>query len=305
MITKRYKVYKNFGKCLELTNGEIKALITVDVGPRIIFYGYKGYNVLYEDILRTMNKGGEFFDKNFKLGEKWYVYGGHRLWKATEDLKSYVPDNYPIKVVKTERGAIFAPHVQVLTGLQLTMTVEMNDDGSLDILESFKNMSTNAQNVAPWGITAMRQGGTEIIPLNTTDTGFLPNQNLVFWPYNNRQDKRFTLSTKYAVLRQTKRYSEAFKISLFNHYGWSGYAVGKYFYLRKFKVTNGNYTDYHSNYETYVNGDYLEAEVMGEMTKLEAGAEVLLAERFEIYNDISFESFSDDGIDKALNGRIL
>lgn len=69
MITKRYKLYKNFGKCMEISNGTVKALVTVDIGPRVIYYGVKGMNFMHEDIDRLTNKGGEFFDKNFKEGE--------------------------------------------------------------------------------------------------------------------------------------------------------------------------------------------------------------------------------------------
>ena len=61
MITKRYKLYKNFGKCMEISNGTVKALVTVDIGPRVIYYGVKGMNIMHEDIDRLTNKGGDFF----------------------------------------------------------------------------------------------------------------------------------------------------------------------------------------------------------------------------------------------------
>ena len=47
MITKRYKLYKNFGKCMEISNGTVKALVTVDIGPRVIYYGVKGMNIMH------------------------------------------------------------------------------------------------------------------------------------------------------------------------------------------------------------------------------------------------------------------
>ena len=65
---------------MEISNGTVKALVTVDIGPRVIYYGVKGMNIMHEDVDRLTNKGGEFFDKNFKEGEKWYLYGGHRIW---------------------------------------------------------------------------------------------------------------------------------------------------------------------------------------------------------------------------------
>lgn len=165
-------------------------------------------NIMHEDIDRLTNKGGEFFDKNFKEGEKWYLYGGHRIWKAEEDLLSYVPDNYPVRVDRLENGAIFTPAPQKLTSLQQVMRVEMADDGTLTVTESLTNIGENPYELSIWGLSVLRQGGTEIIPLNTVDTGLLPQQNMVFWPYNDKNDKRFSVNTKYVVLKQ-KRPSSA------------------------------------------------------------------------------------------------
>ena len=54
MIAKRYKLYKNFGKCMEISNGTVKALVTVDIGPRVIYYGVKGMNIMHESPLSRM-----------------------------------------------------------------------------------------------------------------------------------------------------------------------------------------------------------------------------------------------------------
>lgn len=161
-------------------------------------------------------KAANFSSKNFKEGEKWYLYGGHRIWKAEEDLLSYVPDNYPVRVDRLENGAIFTPAPQKLTSLQQVMRVEMADDGTLTVTESLKNIGENPYELSIWGLSVLRQGGTEIIPLNTVDTGLLPQQNMVFWPYNDKNDKRFSVNTKYAVLKQKKTIERAFKLGLFN-----------------------------------------------------------------------------------------
>ena len=47
--------YKNYGKCLSISNGLIEMLITVDVGPRIIRCSHMGKeNLMFEDIGRTL-----------------------------------------------------------------------------------------------------------------------------------------------------------------------------------------------------------------------------------------------------------
>ena len=41
MSVKCYETdYKNYGKCLCLDNGIIKLIATIDVGPRIVFFGF-------------------------------------------------------------------------------------------------------------------------------------------------------------------------------------------------------------------------------------------------------------------------
>ena len=34
--------YKDYGRCVEITNGVISALVTTEIGPRIIFFGLSG-----------------------------------------------------------------------------------------------------------------------------------------------------------------------------------------------------------------------------------------------------------------------
>lgn len=300
MISKRYKLYKNYGKCLEISNGQIRALVTVDLGPRIIYYGYKGCNMLHEDIDRLVNKGGEFFDENFKEGEKWFLYGGHRIWKAEEDLLSYVPDNYPVKVERLENGAIFTPARQKLTGLQQVMKVVMDEDGCLTITESLTNTLETPTRLSVWGLTVLRQGGVEIIPVNYLDTGFLPQQNAVYWPYNDKKDRRFTLNTKYAVLKQKKQIERPYKLGIYNHRGWAAYHYGKYLFVKKFNLKKGELPDYQCNFETYTNDKILEMEVLSPFFELQQGETAVQEEIFELHSGIALASYSDENIDTAL-----
>ena len=88
--------YQNFGKVVKFERNGIILRITLDIGPRIIYYGTEDQNFFKEDVDRNGSMNGEYFDKNFKSGESWYLYGGHRVWKSPEDLETYTPDNYPV-----------------------------------------------------------------------------------------------------------------------------------------------------------------------------------------------------------------
>ena len=107
MSVKCYETdYKNYGKCLCLDNGIIKLIATIDVGPRIVFFGFTdGDNVLFEDIDRN------FYEINNGYGV-WYAYGGHRIWSAPEVMpETYLPDNSKVE-------AHFDGGVLTLTGAE-------------------------------------------------------------------------------------------------------------------------------------------------------------------------------------------
>ena len=42
MVTlKEIESFKDYGKCLSISNGIIEALVTLDLGPRVISFGFK------------------------------------------------------------------------------------------------------------------------------------------------------------------------------------------------------------------------------------------------------------------------
>lgn len=101
--------YKNYGKCIEIANGIVDLLITTEVGPRIIRYGFVGeHNEFCDDAPLT-------FDVD---GEDWRLMGGHRFWISPEEYpRTYIPDNDPIEYKITDTGAIVSkkadPWVQI------------------------------------------------------------------------------------------------------------------------------------------------------------------------------------------------
>lgn len=80
--------YKGWENCVRVSNGRVELVVTTDIGPRIIRYGFVG-------------KENEFCEVKSQLGliggDEWRIYGGHRLWHSPEDEKrTYEPDNGPV-----------------------------------------------------------------------------------------------------------------------------------------------------------------------------------------------------------------
>ena len=88
-----------------------KPLLTTDVGPRILRYGFVGE----ENVL------GEWPDLKVvsELGE-WTAYGGHRLWTAPEAMpRTYAPDSLPFEFrIDGDRSIRLLQPVEPSTGIQ-------------------------------------------------------------------------------------------------------------------------------------------------------------------------------------------
>ena len=127
--------YKKYGKCVSFEASDIKLLVTIELGPRIIFYGKNNVNIMFEDLEDTTNKGGKFFEDNLSGKGIWHLYGGHRLWKSPEYMDTYYPDNAPVGYVIEGNKVTFTSKVEVTTGLEKSVAVEMKDDGSVELTQ--------------------------------------------------------------------------------------------------------------------------------------------------------------------------
>ena len=79
--------YKGWPNCYRVTNGEVELIVTGDIGPRVMRYGFVGGQNLFKEFAEQLGKSGE---KEFQLR------GGHRVWKAPEDaVATWAPDNVP------------------------------------------------------------------------------------------------------------------------------------------------------------------------------------------------------------------
>ncbi|APC09278.1 hypothetical protein [Neomoorella thermoacetica] len=109
--------HNKYGKCLELTNGIVDLIITIDTGPRVVRYGFIGReNEFCEEAPITLPVGKE----------EWRLMGGHRLWHSPEVYpRTYSPDNGPVKWSEIEGGVKVSqkvePWVQIKKEMEITL----------------------------------------------------------------------------------------------------------------------------------------------------------------------------------------
>src|SRR6476646_2596611 len=117
--------FKGWPNSYRMTNGEVELVVTGDIGPRIIRYGFAGGQNLFKEFSSQIGKSGE---------STWQNRGGHRLWVGPEappeSPVTYVADNFPVSI-RIRGGAIEAtPPLEREAGLQKQIVVKMAARGS-------------------------------------------------------------------------------------------------------------------------------------------------------------------------------
>lgn len=283
-----------FGRvgCVRLFNGTVEAIVTVDVGPRIIRYGVPG-----ED-----NILGELPDASIEtsLGS-WKPWGGHRLWTAPEaNPRSYVPDNAAVEYRAEEPLSLhLVPRVERETGIQKELTVSLDREGSrVTVRHLVTNRNLWPIEVAPWAITTMNTGGVAILPqepYRSWDEYLLPARSLVLWHYTDLSDPRWTIGPKYIRLRNDAGQPAPQKAGIMNKQGWAAYHRRGTLFIKRFAYEEGAaYPDYGSNTEVYTGGPTIEVESLAPLRRLEPDESALHVETWELFPGVDIGSTEEE-----------
>ncbi|MBR4874369.1 MAG: hypothetical protein IKU87_00905 [Clostridia bacterium] len=301
-VTTTLENYKNYGKCLKISNGLVKILITVDVGPRIINYSFEdGENMMFEDLNRAFFANGPEFEKFG--GGTWYIYGGHRLWTSPEAMpKSYYPDNDPVPYEIIENGAIFTCETQKWNQYQFEIEVTLAPDSSrVKLVHKITNRAAWDVTLAPWTLTVLSPGGYEVIAQPTKDTGLLGNRLLGLWPYTKMTDDRVSWGDRYIGLEQKEGHPDKFKLGLNSEHGFAMYFNHGDLFIKKYDpIENGVYPDGGMSFETFTNGLFLEMETLGEITAIAPEETVSHTEYWSLFKEARPENFDEEKIDELV-----
>jgi hypothetical protein len=289
--------YKGWPNCYRITNGEVEAIVTADIGPRIMRFGFVGGQNVFKEFADQLGKSGE---TDFQLR------GGHRLWKAPEDpVASWAPDNVPVEVTVTKSGVVALEPVEPLTKLQKEITVEMADTGTAVVVRHrLINRGLFPLEFSAWAMSMMAPGGTAI-------TGFPPRGKhpqqleatnpLVMWAYTDLSDPRWKFTRKYMMLRQDPANAEPQKLGLFNRKTWVAYVLNGEMFLKQAQADPAlPYPDFGCSFETFTNNEFLEMETLGPLTKVPPGASVTHVENWSLHRGIHLTSFTDAELDPVL-----
>ncbi len=279
--------YLNMQNCYKLSNGTVEVIVTTDMGPRVVKYGFVGGENVFAELPDTTVKT--------EFGE-FKVLGGHRLWTAPEAWpRSYAPDNAPVEF--TQQG----PNSVLLSGtpdaktmIQKELVVTMASEGSeVTVQHRLTNRNLFAVDIAPWALSIMAGGGQTIIPQepyishDDHQNGLLPVRPMVLWPFTDLTDSRWTFGKSFIRLKTDETMNDAQKIGVLNKQGWAAYIRSKTLFVKRYPFIEGqDYPDYNVNTETYTAGNFMELETLGPLRHLHWGATAEHTERWRLFKDV-------------------
>lgn len=274
--------YQGWPNCCRVSNELVELIITTDVGPRLIRFGFLGLNELAEFPEELGQAGGNTFR----------LYGGHRLWHAPESReRTYYPDNGPVRLEQEGEAVRLIQSTEPTTGIQKEMEIILApNDAYLRILHRLRNHNLWAVELSVWGLTAMAPGGTAIIPLpprGRHPEDLTPSSTFTIWPYTDLSDPRWTWGRKYVLLRQDPTRPSPQKIGASVPDGWAAYARDGHVFVKMAQYLPGaRYPDFGSSFEAFADGRMLELESLGPLTYVEPGEMVEHAESWFLWGDV-------------------
>ncbi|MBI3697422.1 MAG: hypothetical protein HY238_21635, partial [Acidobacteria bacterium] len=233
--------YKGWPNSYRISNGDVELVVTSDIGPRVIRYGFPGgQNVFWEET-KSLGKTG---------AKEWQLIGGHRIWHAPEDTKrTYSPDNGPVEV-KIEGAVLHATQpVEPSTGILKEILVRLAPSGTrVELAHRLTNKNLWPVELAPWALSMMAPGGVGVAgfpPRGKHPDILAPTHPLVMWAFTDFSDKRWQINKKYLMLRQDPKNAEPQKAGFFNANTWAAYLLGSDLFIKRYKADPARtYTDF-------------------------------------------------------------
>ena len=211
--------YSSWQNCLQVANSDIELIATLDVGPRIIRFGFCGEQNEFTEYPEQIGLSG---------GRSYRSYGGHRLWAAPE-VQGWTnhPDNFPVEWEEINNNIILTAPIEEGTKLQKQLCIHLDTKRNhVQVVHTITNRSTTKIKLAPWAISVLAPGGRVIVPQEpfiSHSKFVLPVRPLVLWGYTEMQDSRWRWGNRFIQLQQDSRANTVQKFGACVTQGWAAY----------------------------------------------------------------------------------
>ena len=222
--------YGGWPNCYRISNGEVDLVVTGDVGPRVIRYGFAGGQNFFKEFAGQMGGSGE------PHGSPAAATGSGSLPKIRS--RAMLPTTGR-SGSRCGIGRLQATEpVEPLTGIEKQLAVRMDPSGTSVVVEHhLRNAGREPYRLAPWALSMMASGGSGIHgfpPRGTHPEMLAPANPLVMWRFTNLRDPRWHLLRKYLVLTQDPSNPEPQKLGSFHRNTWGAYLLNGELFLKRF-----------------------------------------------------------------------
>ena len=301
MVNIKETDYKNFGKCVSISNELMEILVTTDVGPRIIKCNLLNReNLMFNDTERIFSQD---VSGVFGKDSVWYIYGGHRMWVSPENMPlSYYPDNEKVAWTLINNGVILNPALQRVNNIRYEFKITMEPDkAEIRITHYLTNLNDKPIKGAIWALSVMDKNGVAVIPQPQDNTELLGNRILALWPYTDMSDTRVFWGNKYIAVKQIPGFDKKFKLGINNTSKWIAYINHNQSLVKIYEPNhpNGIYPDFGVSTEVFTNAEFLEAETLSELRDIEPNETIEHTEIWKLTDNISKPSFTNESLEAA------
>jgi hypothetical protein len=289
--------YRGWQNCFRMANNLVDLIVTADVGPRVIRFGFIDQANEFKEFENEVGKTG---------GDEWRSYGGHRLWHAPEAMpRSYAPDNSPVELRVRDAGIHAIQPIETQTGIQKEIEITLEEGGAhVSVLHRLRNLGTWSVELAVWCLSVMDMEGTAIVPLpprGPHPDNLLPTSTLAVWAYTDLTDPRLAWGKRFILLRQDPKNSTPQKIGASVPDGWVAYARAGHLFVKTFEyVAEAIYPDMGCSFESWTNHEMLELETLSPLVYLAPGDEVEYVEDWYLFDAVKTPASDDEVIKTVL-----
>jgi len=277
--------FAGWPNCIRLSNGKVELVATADVGPRILRFSLIGSDSVFKVWPEQLGTKG---------GDSWNIYGGHRFWHGPEDkVRTYQPDNEPVEVVWKDGVLKLTQKTEPKTGMQKEIEITMHPkEARVEVRHRLRNHNLWTVEAAPWALSVMQGPGRAILPQEPVSKDLLPARPMAMWGYTDMRDPRWTWGTRFIQLQCDPANKKAQKLGIRNSPGWMAFQGKDCLFIKRMPFDPAaTYPDFGCNTEVYTNGDMLEMETVGALTKLAPEASV---EHLEVWFLAKYQAGKDE-----------
>jgi hypothetical protein len=262
---------------IPLENEKLRLEIARSIGPRILGLSFEGSSNLLAELPDHTALRPD--------GKTYHFYGGHRIWISPEDaVLSYDLEDSPVEILPVELGVKIKKQADTDSGIEKSIQVVLPDrSAKVVITHELKNCNSVSIKCAPWAITQLRPGGVAVLPMNDIDTGLLPNQNLVLWPYTDLANRNVRLGRRFLLLNAFME--SPFKVGFANSKTWLAYWLEGILFVKSASYEpQAVYPDFGCSSECYCNDRFIELETLGPIQEIQPGDSIQHVETWQLFH---------------------